>query len=218
MSIQQTSLSSLVSALHGQGVLLTGPPGTRKQELAHRWMLEGLRAGDTAVFVCIRTTAQNVLRELNALEPVGQYLDAGQLKFIDMVAARDTLAEIPPNTTKLQGVTDLMGLSGQFDRYSRENPNARFLIDPVSFLLLYNNPAFAVDMLQTATIRMASRNQTLLMINHEGVLSDQLNATLEALSTTVFESAIYEVDGNPSSLLRVKFGPTRTESGWIEII
>ncbi len=217
MATRQTSLSALVTSLAGQIALINGPPGTNKTILCHRWIIDGLKSGESAVIVCVRTTAKHILNELDRIEPMAKYLKSGTLRFIDLVAARDPSPEKSPNTVILQSVTDLMGLSAELDVCSRNAANIRFLIDTVSFLMLYNNSAFVIDVLQTAAIRVASRNQNMLILNQEGVLESSIYSTLEALATTVFETAVYEVDGKPTPLVRVKFGPTKSASNWVEI-
>ena len=209
-------LSSLGASLEGQLALITGPPGTKKKELALRWMAGGEK--EALIFVCIEQTPQEILENLKAYTDT----DIAELKqrtqFLDMLSYRvyGETRKIE-NTTQLQGMTDLMALSAGLDRISKQSSKARFLISPISLIFIYNDAASVIDVLQTMAARMSIRGQTLLLLNHQGVLSTQLEVTLESLAKTVFETRTVKQGESSQNEIHVKFSPENVSDKWRKI-
>ncbi|NPD87490.1 MAG: hypothetical protein HGN29_02120 [Asgard group archaeon] len=215
----KTSIDILVQNIERSLILMLGESGTAKEEIAFRFLEDGLAKKETVLVVLFSHSSFDYLEELKKREiAVDKYLKDGTLNFIDAISFRSIPKEKPPNTIILENASDLLALSINLNDISLKTTKLRIIFDQLSLIALYNSAMQVVNFLQSLAARVRQRNQSALMLLDTGVIDDQTEKTLHTIVDMVVETKRTEEPSGVQQLVRIKFAKHKYEPRWVQVV
>ena len=134
MSVK-TSIDILVESVESSLILMVGESGTTKDEIAFRFVEDGLNKGEKILVVLFAQSCFDYIDELKKQEiNVKTFLENGKLNFIDAISYRSVPKKKPQNTIFLENANDLLTLSIEINDISLKSEKLRIIFDQLSLL------------------------------------------------------------------------------------
>lgn len=218
MSVK-TSIDILVESIESSLILMVGESGTAKEEIALRFVEDGLEKGEKVLVVLFAHSCFDYIEELKKRElKVDTFLDNGKLNFIDAISFRSIPKEKPKNTIFLENASDLLTLSVDINDISLKSEKLRIVFDQLSLLTLYNSPMHVLNFLQTLAARIRQRKQSSLLLLDTGVIDEQTEKTLHTIVDMLVESKRTDDTSGTDQLIRIKFAKHQYEPRWVQVV
>lgn len=218
MSVK-TSIDILVESIESSLILMVGESGTAKEEIALRFVEDGLQNGEKVLVVLFAHSCFDYIEELKKRElKVDTFLDKGLLSFIDAISFRSIPKEKPKNTIFLENASDLLTLSVEINDISLKSEKLRIVFDQLSLLTLYNSPMHVLNFLQTLAARIRQRKQAALLLLDTGVIDEQTEKTLHTIVDMLVESKRTDETSGTDQLIRIKFAKYQYEPRWVQVV
>ena len=218
MSVK-TSIDILVESIESSLILMVGESGTAKEEIALRFVEDGLQKGEKVLVVLFAHSCFDYIEELKKRElKVDTFLDNGKLSFIDAISFRSIPKEKPKNTIFLENASDLLTLSVEINDISLKSEKLRIVFDQLSLLTLYNSPMHVLNFLQTLAARIRQRKQSSLLLLDTGVIDEQTEKTLHTIVDMLVESKRTDDTSGTDQLIRIKFAKYQFEPRWVQVV
>ena len=218
MSVK-TSIDILVESIESSLILMVGESGTAKEEIALRFVEDGLQKGEKVLVVLFAHSCFDYIEELKKRElKVDTFLDNGKLSFIDAISFRSIPKEKPKNTIFLENASDLLTLSVEINDISLKSEKMRIVFDQLSLLTLYNSPMHVLNFLQTLAARIRQRKQSSLLLLDTGVIDEQIEKTLHTIVDMLVESKRTDDTSGTDQLIRIKFAKHQYEPRWVQVV
>jgi len=218
MSVK-TSIDILVENIESSLILMVGESGTAKEEIALRFVEDGLEKGEKVLIVLFAHSCFDYIEELKKRElKVDTFLDNGKLNFIDAISFRSIPKEKPKNTIFLENASDLLALSVDINDISLKSEKLRIVFDQLSLLTLYNSPVHVLNFLQTLAARIRQRKQSSLLLLDTGVIDEQTEKTLHTIVDMLVESKRTDDTSGTDQLIRIKFAKHQYEPRWVQVV
>ena len=218
MSVK-TRIDILVESVENSLILMIGESGTAKEDLAYRYIEDGLEKGETVLVILYAHSSTDYIDTLNKNEiNAEKYIKSGNLNFIDALSFRSIPKEKPPNTIMLENASDLLTLSVTINDISLKTAKLRVVFDQLSLLMLYNSPMQVLNFLQTLASRIRQRNQSSLLLLDTGVIEDHIENTLHTIVDMVVETKRTDEASGTQQLVRIKFAKHQFEPRWVQVV
>lgn len=108
--------------------LVTGEAGCGKTIFCLQFIFEGLKRGESAIYVAVEEKPEDVLEDASAMGwDLGQYVRAGKLIMLD---ASPYLSKVGEGKE-----IDVRRMMSDLSRHARENNARRLVIDPLGYLV-----------------------------------------------------------------------------------
>lgn len=202
----------------GRSILVAGEPGTGKTTLCLQFLLEGLRRGESCIYVGIDEKPMHIVQDAASLDWNFQpFLDSGKFQILDVSGYFSSL-----RPSAAQGPQDLNQLIEDLKGFIQKAGATRVAIDPIS-PLVYNrqsfpeigeyirNLVFAIEETQKVTALLTSHVPvgTLTLSQHgieEFVVSGIVNLKLVKLTNKYQRSLLVrKMRGTPTELTEYSF-------------
>ena len=218
MSVK-TSIDILVESVESSLILMVGESGTTKDEIAFRFVEDGLNKGEKILVVLFAQSCFDYIDELKKQEiNVKTFLENGKLNFIDAISYRSVPKKKPQNTIFLENANDLLTLSIEINDISLKSEKLRIIFDQLSLLTLYNSPMHVLNFLQTLAARIRQRKQTALLLLDTGVINEQTEKTIHTIVDMLVESKRTDDQSGTDQLIRIKFARHKYEPRWVQVV
>ncbi len=218
MSVK-TSIDILVESVESSLILMVGESGTTKDEIAFRFVEDGLNKGEKILVVLFAQSCFDYMDELKKQEiNVKTFLENGKLNFIDAISYRSVPKKKPQNTIFLENANDLLTLSIEINDISLKSEKLRIIFDQLSLLTLYNSPMHVLNFLQTLAARIRQRKQTALLLLDTGVINEQTEKTIHTIVDMLVESKRTDDQSGTDQLIRIKFARHKYEPRWVQVV
>ncbi|MCG3216477.1 MAG: hypothetical protein KAS63_07135 [Candidatus Heimdallarchaeota archaeon] len=218
MSVK-TSIDILVESVESSLILMVGESGTTKDEIAFRFVEDGLNKGEKILVVLFAQSCFDYIDELKKQEiNVKTFLENGKLNFIDAISYRSVPKKKPKNTIFLENANDLLTLSIEINDISLKSEKLRIIFDQLSLLTLYNSPMHVLNFLQTLAARIRQRKQTALLLLDTGVINEQTEKTIHTIVDMLVESKRTDDQSGTDQLIRIKFARHKYEPRWVQVV
>ncbi|MFW9853326.1 MAG: RAD55 family ATPase [Candidatus Thorarchaeota archaeon] len=218
MSVK-TRIDILVESVENSLILMIGESGTAKEDLAYRYIEDGLEKGETILVILYAHSSTDFIDTLSKNEiNAEKYIKSGNLTFIDAISFRSIPKEKPPNTILLENASDLLTLSVTINDISLKTTKLRVVFDQLSLLMLYNSPMQVLNFLQTLASRIRQRNQSALLILDTGVIEEHIENTLHTIVDMVVETKRTDEASGTQQLVRIKFAKHKYEPRWVQVV
>ncbi|MHA2358173.1 MAG: RAD55 family ATPase [Candidatus Heimdallarchaeaceae archaeon] len=218
MSVK-TSIDILVHQVTSSLILMVGESGTAKEEMAFRFIEDGLNKGESVLAVLFAHSTFDYIEELKKRElDVDKLLEKGQLNFIDAMSFRATPKEKPPNTIFLENANDLLILSININDISLKSSKLRIVFDQLSLITLYNTPMHVLNFLQSLAARIRQREQCALLLLDTGVIEEHIENTLHTIVDILVEAKRTDEPSGIQQLVRIKFAKHKYEPRWVQVV
>ncbi len=217
MSVQ-TTIDVLVQKTENSLILISGESGTAKDELAYRFIEDGIKQDEAILCVLLSHSVQEYLDKIKEkTDKVGEYIASGRLNFIDCFTFRAIPKEKLPNTTVMGTANDLLGLSVKINELSHQSERLRIVFDQISVLMIYNSPMHVVQFIQTLAARVRQRGQSALLVLDTGVIDAKIEKTLQSVVDTFVETSRRDSSEGTKQLVRIKFSKYEFEPRLVQI-
>ena len=218
MSVK-TRIDILVQSVENSLILMIGESGTAKEDLAYRYIEDGLEKGESVLVILYAHSSTDFIDTLSKNEiNAEKYIKSGNLNFIDVLSFRSIPKEKPPNTTLLENASDLLTLSVTINDISLKTTKLRIVFDQLSLLMLYNSPMQVLNFLQTLASRIRQRNQSALLVLDTGVIEEHIENTLHTIVDMVVETKRTDEASGTQQLVRIKFAKHQYEPRWVQVV
>ena len=215
----KTSIDILVQNIESSLILMLGESGTAKEEMAFRFLEDGLAKKESVLVVLFAHSSDDYIEELKKREvAVEKYLKDGTLNFIDAISFRSIPKDKPKNTIMLENASDLLALSINLNDISLKTTKLRVIFDQLSLITLYNPTMQVVNFLQSLAARIRQRKQSALMVLDTGVIDEQVEKTLHTIVDMVVETKRTEESSGVQQLVRIKFAKHKFEPRWVQVV
>jgi KaiC/GvpD/RAD55 family RecA-like ATPase len=218
MSVK-TSIDILVHQVESSLILMVGESGTSKEEMAYRFIEDGIEKGESILAVLFAHSTFDYIEELKKRKiDVDKLLEKGQLNFIDAMSFRATPKEKPPNTIYLENANELLALSININDISLKTSKLRIVFDQLSLITLYNTPMHVLNFLQSLAARIRQRKQSALLLLDTGVIEDHIENTLHTIVDILVEAKRTDEPTGIQQLVRIKFAKRKYEPRWVQVV
>ncbi|MHA1668579.1 MAG: RAD55 family ATPase [Candidatus Heimdallarchaeaceae archaeon] len=218
MSVK-TKIDILVESVENSLILMSGESGTAKEEIALRFVEDGLEKGDSILLILFAHSSSDYIEMLKQRSSnMEKYLKDGKLNFIDIISFRSLPEEKPSNTIFLENANDLLSLSIKINEFSEKISKLRIVVDQLSLLMLYNSPMHVINFLQTLAARIRQRKQSALLILDTGVIEEHIENTLHTIVDMVVECKRTDETPETEQLVRIKFAKHKYEPRWVKVV
>jgi len=218
MSVK-TTIDILVHQVKGSLILMIGESGTAKEEMAFRFIEDGVSKGESVLAVLFAHSTFDYIEELKKREiAVDKLLEKGQLNFIDAMSFRAQPKEKPPNTIYLENANDLLALSINLNDISLKSSKLRIVFDQLSLITMYNSPMHVLNFLQSLAARIKQRKQSALLLLDTGVIEDHIENTLHTIVDILVEAKRTDEPSGIQQLVRIKFAKHKYEPRWVQVV
>ncbi|MHA1260304.1 MAG: RAD55 family ATPase [Candidatus Heimdallarchaeaceae archaeon] len=218
MSVK-TKIDILVESVESSLILMSGESGTAKEEIALRFVEDGLEKGDSILLILFAHSSSDYIEMLKQRSSnMEKYLKDGKLNFIDIISFRSLPEEKPSNTIFLENANDLLSLSIKINEFSEKISKLRIVVDQLSLLMLYNSPMHVINFLQTLAARIRQRKQSALLILDTGVIEEHIENTLHTIVDMVVECKRTDETPETEQLVRIKFAKHKYEPRWVKVV
>lgn len=200
----------------GSAVLVYGPPFLGKETLARRFFQTSVESGVPGVYVLTNAATADVRKEL-AKSPAFARAEASHLaRYVDTYSRSIGAEEAFRDAEFLDGALDLNGITlavnkVQADLIGEHDAHA-FVLDSISTLVAYTNPATAFRFLQTLIGRTRRVGATGLFLMDQGMHADADVQMFKHLMTGVIE--VRDAGGKPQ--MRVEGLGAPVGVGWVD--
>lgn len=174
-------------------VLVIGSPRSEKAIFAEQFLLEGLKAGEKAVYFISNDFPENVTRKL--LDQISDK-ELQNMRIIDCYTLHANV-EKPDEGIILRatGPYALNEISIAFTKVIKEISPQRAIVNSISTLILHNKPNEIEEFLEFNIRKLRSKGTTVLLLVEEGLHDSKYISTLESLTsvTIKFDSNNHEM-------------------------
>ncbi len=200
----------------GSAVLVYGPPFLGKEVLARRFFQTSVENGVPGVYVLTNAASTDV-RKLMATSPPYAAAESARLaRFIDTYSRAIGAEDNSRDTEFLDGALDLNGVTLAVNKAQAgiiaEHDAHAFVLDSISTLVAYSNPATAIRFLQTLIGRTRRVGATGLFLMDQGMHADADVQMFKHLMTGVIE--VRDSGGKPQ--LRIEGLGAPVGVGWVD--
>lgn len=201
----------------GSATLVYGAPFLGKEVLGRAFLLASVRTGLPAVVVLTGAAASDVKKQLLAMEPEFPKLAAkGLVHFVDCYSKSIGAEDDAPDCTYVDGALNLNGIAAAVNaaqaRFVGEHPRHRLLLDSVSTLVAYTNPATTFRFLQVFVGKAKRSGATAMLLLDRGMHTDADVQMFKHLMDGVIEVKTEQ----GKNLLRVEGIGVTEDRGWVE--
>jgi KaiC/GvpD/RAD55 family RecA-like ATPase len=166
-----------------QIILIYGPPGPEKSDLAQQFIFEGLKRGEPAIYITTDHSPQEI-RELmfNRGWDVTPFEESGQFRFIDCYSWTIHEKDRSTSVTTIPSPTALSELAIATTMLEQKMPGARIIFDSMSTILLYNEETSVFKFFQVLASKTKHFGAMMLVLLEEGMHPESVRVTLEHLT------------------------------------
>lgn len=192
--IMKTGIAELDESIKSKGglreksnILILGPPGPEKVDVALRFMEQGVEDGDGLVYI----TTDAGPGEIEGKSSVLAEHTNRDLMFIDCYSW--TLGAAPEGRKDIivpgpSALNDLsIGIAQAMQKLFKPEKKMRVVMQSLSTLLLYNNPEVVYRFTQITGARLKGSNATTLFLIEEGMYDEKIVMTIKHLVDAVIE-------------------------------
>ena len=173
---------------YSSNTLLVGPPMSGKSTLALQFIMNGVKSGDSAVFVSTNISSEEVKQNMLSFDFDPQpYEDNGSLKFIDCYSTMLD-SESSENTASIYRIqiidlTKILIVTNEiFNQFWKKQNPIRIVYDSISALLMYTNVQTVTRFLHVYMGKLRQRQAIAFFLVEEGMHDDQTLTTLQQLA------------------------------------
>ena len=222
---QDLRIDAILPDLQGKSIALNSDISFNSNLIIVNYILDGLKNDEVTCIVTFKRSSTDIIDSLSALSEesallVSESIMNEKLVIIDAYSFRSgKIKEEIPGVVFLESSDDLTMLSIAMDNVSRQYPQMRFVMWPLSLLALFTEVKSLTGFMQTQIARVASRKQLILFVLDRGVLESRETAIIESLLDGVLETKI-EVGTTSTEMFRIKFyqrADISELSSWITI-
>lgn len=200
----------------GGAVLVYGPPFLGKEVLARRFFQTTVEAGNPGVYVLTNAASGDVRRQMATSPHYAQAEAQHMARFIDTYSRSIGAEDGFRDAEYLDGALDLNGITlavnkVQADIIADHDAHA-FVLDSISTLVAYSNPATAFRFLQTLIGRTRRVGATGLFLMDQGMHAEADVQMFKHLMTGVIE--VRDAGGKPQ--LRIEGLGAPVGVGWVD--
>lgn len=191
--------------------ILYGTPGVGKSILCQRFLFEGLKRGESCIFMTLDVRPDTILESMKRFGWNSQ--KRGEIIFFDCFSYRiSTQAPAKFAATGLSDLNQLVMILEDILGTLKGRPK-RLVIDSLSTLFLYSDPELAPKFLKDFLADAISENATVLMTVEEGIHDSQTVAMLNYLADGFIEM---KFDMDRRFLKIAKMQKTEVRREWME--
>ncbi len=173
-------------------ILLVGPPGCGKSILAQRFIYEGLKEKQPAIYITLDTSPEDIVDNMNHF---GWNVEGKKdLQFIDAYSWRVGKVQKKYAVSNLSNVNELNIALSELIKKLNTSELKRSIFDSVSTLLLYADPSLVVKLIPILIAKTKKAGYTQLLVLEEGVHDQKTVNTLNYLTDGVIKFKMDEED------------------------
>ncbi len=195
-------------------ILLEAPPGTGKSTFCKQFVREAVKVGEPCIYVA---TSEPVGQVVTRLKGMG-VANFSQVSFIDGYSWRipEAAAEPAENIKALKSLTELNELTRMIKKEMKRLPfgkaGGRIIIDSLSDMLLYADPASVFRFLQLFVGIVKSSHSTAMVVLEQGLHEPRHVATI----SYICDGTIHlKLDGDKRSIYVERMFNTVHPLKWI---
>jgi KaiC/GvpD/RAD55 family RecA-like ATPase len=201
----------------GAAAMLYGPPFVGKEVLARLFLLAGARKGIPGVMVLTSAAADDVRRQLAAIDKdFAEHEKRGLIRFVDAYSKTIGADDEQPNVEYVDGPMNLNGVSLGVNNAQKkiiaDHAEHRLVVDSLSTLITYTNAQTTFRFMQVLVGKARRAGATTIMLMDHGMHSDPEVQTFKHLADGLVE---VKTDGT-SYLLKVDGLGITENRGWVE--
>lgn len=187
----------------GRTCLLSGEAGTGKSIFAFQFLLEGLKNGEKAIYICIDEKPEQVISNMGSLGwDLSEYLDSGLLQIFDVSSyfSVSYLGDFD-GARITKAIEDIMS-------FVKESNPERLVIDPISPLIFLDRPtSLIVQYIRTLIFNIEQYGKcTTLLTSYIPVGSekDSMHGIAEYAVSGIIKFTLEKRDKDYHRLFRIK--------------
>lgn len=176
-------LDSLYQFQPKQIILLLGPPGPEKADLAQQIVFEGLKRGEPGIYITTDHSPQEVREAFyNRGWDTSSYEQSGQFRIIDCYSWTIHERDPSPGVTTIPSPAALSELAIGISLLEQKMEHARVVFDSLSTILLYNDQTALFKFFQVIASKTKHFGAFMLVLLEEGMHNETVRVTLEHLT------------------------------------